>query len=105
MLRSLVGSEMCIRDRSGPFGLIRPGGLVLIATPFTWNEEYTPKEVWLGGYQLKNQAIDSREGLMKQMKVNGFTLVHEEDSVLLIREHRRKYQYILPNLTLWKRNK
>ena len=101
----LPSPKACLNRLSGPFGLIRPGGLVLIATPFTWNEEYTPKEVWLGGYQLKNQAIDSREGLMKQMKVNGFTLVHEEDSVLLIREHRRKYQYILPNLTLWKRNK
>ena len=101
----LPSPKACLNRLSGPFGLIRPGGLVLIATPFTWNEEYTPKEVWLGGYQLKNQAIDSREGLMKQMKGNGFTLVHEEDSVLLIREHRRKYQYILPNLTLWKRDK
>ena len=101
----LPSPKACLNRLSGPFGLIRPGGLVLVATPFTWNEEYTPKEVWLGGYQLNNQVIDSREGLMKHMKGNGFTLVYEEDSVMLIREHRRKYQYILPNITLWKRNK
>jgi len=100
----LPSPKACLNRLGGQFGLIRPGGLVLIASPFTWSEEYTPKEVWLGGYRLGSQTIDSREELIKQMKGNGFTLVHEEDSMLMIREHRRKFQYILPNLTLWKRD-
>ncbi len=30
--------------------LIVPGGLLVITTPYTWLEDYTPKELWLGGH-------------------------------------------------------
>ena len=31
--------------------LIVKGGLLVITTPYTWLEEYTPRELWLGGKQ------------------------------------------------------
>jgi len=29
--------------------IVNKGGVVVIVTPFTWLEEYTPKHLWLGG--------------------------------------------------------
>ena len=33
--------------------LLSPGGQLVIASPFTWLEEYTPPENWLGGYSRR----------------------------------------------------
>ena len=37
-------------------GLLPAGGQLIIATPCTWLEEYTPKAEWLGGSQALGQA-------------------------------------------------
>ena len=29
--------------------IVNKGGVVVIVTPFTWLEEFTPKHLWLGG--------------------------------------------------------
>ncbi|XP_051875016.1 uncharacterized protein LOC127572124 isoform X2 [Pristis pectinata] len=32
-------------------GLVAPGGILVITSPYTWLEEFTPKSLWLGGYK------------------------------------------------------
>lgn len=75
--------------------LVKQGGQLLLATPFTWLEEYTPRDNWIG-------SGDSKEKLQEKLSP-WFQLEYEEDLPFLIREHRRKYQYSISWGTRWRR--
>lgn len=81
--------------------VVKPGGVALLVTPFTWLEEYTPRELWFG-------SKDGQLGihvLEKNMTALGFTKIHDEEMPLVIREHHRKYQYIVSKATGWRKMK
>ncbi len=88
---------------AGPCGLVRPGGLLLLTTPFTWREAHTPKGAWLGGKVEQGKPVWSLDGL-KDILSEHFTLLEEDDVPLIIREHRRKYELIVAAMTIWQRN-
>ncbi|KAL3779907.1 hypothetical protein ACHAWO_004483 [Cyclotella atomus] len=63
-------------------------------------EEYTPKDKWIGGCTYENgSAVDSKQKLREIMERKGFGLIHDEAVPLVIREHARKYQYIISDAT------
>lgn len=81
--------------------IINPnGGVVLLVTPFTWLEQYTPRKNWIVG---DDETNDSLTVLTQRMNALGFQKIHDEDMPLLIREHARKYQYIISKATGWKK--
>jgi 5-histidylcysteine sulfoxide synthase/putative 4-mercaptohistidine N1-methyltranferase len=86
----------------GPRGLVRPGGLLLLTTPFTWREEFTPREAWLGGREVNGRSVSSADALSEELS-GDFELIESTDLPLLIREHRRKYEWIVAASTLWRR--
>ena len=86
----------------GSRGLVRPGGVVVISTPFTWNESFTPKQVWLGGFEDEQGTHWSSDGLKKAMGEQ-FELLESFDMPLMLRTHRRYYQQIIPLVTVWQR--
>jgi putative 4-mercaptohistidine N1-methyltranferase len=79
--------------------LVRTGGYVLITSPYTWMEAYTPLSEWLGG---KADSPDTLQAL-EQILTPDFTLVQQMDMPFLIREHARKYQWSVAEATLWQR--
>eukprot|EP00729_Bicosta_minor_P010778 gene10778-470_t len=84
--------------------IINPGGIAVIATPFSWLDEFTPKEKWLGGYtDAAGNAVRSKDTLQAEMEARGFSKVHEDQFPLIIREHQRKYQYIVSEVTAWQK--
>jgi hypothetical protein len=79
---------------------IKPGGHLVITSPFSWLEQFTDKEHWLGGKDDK----ESREGLIAALTGDGaFQLVEEGAFPFLIREHSRKYQLVYPHLSVFVR--
>lgn len=79
---------------------VKPGGHLVITTPFSWLEQFTDKEKWLGGADGK----DSHAGLVDALTAGGaFELVEEGAIPFLIREHRRKYQLVYPDLSVFVR--
>ena len=80
-------------------GLVKPGGQLLLTTPFTWLEEYTPKEHWIGGIDSDRR---SEEELTKRLS-GEFRLHRRVDLPFLIREHERKYQLGIALGTAWVR--
>jgi 5-histidylcysteine sulfoxide synthase/putative 4-mercaptohistidine N1-methyltranferase len=80
-------------------GLLRAGGLLLITSPYSWLAEYTPREEWIGGGAGEG---GSRESLLALLS-HDFELLRETDEPLLIREHARKFQFIIAHATLWRR--
>jgi putative 4-mercaptohistidine N1-methyltranferase len=82
---------------NGLGSIINKGGVVVLVTPFSWLTEFTPKAKWLGGFYdpVSKERIASKDVLKEMMEDRGFEKIHEEEMPLVIREHQRKYQYIV----------
>ncbi|MBX7208315.1 MAG: methyltransferase domain-containing protein [Verrucomicrobiaceae bacterium] len=72
--------------------LVKPCGQLLLATPCTWLEEFTPREHWPAG--------PTRDWLLARLGEH-FTLDHQTDMPFLIREHARKFQWSVALGTRW----
>ena len=70
--------------------LVKPGGQLLLTTPFTWLEQFTPRSQWLGG--RKEEKIRSADAL-KAILEPDFELQLTRDLPFAIREHQRKFQF------------
>lgn len=80
--------------------LVAPGGQLLLATPFSWLEEFTPRGHWLGGLPESPPSF----GILSEKLAPYFTLEHTTNLPFLIREHSRKYQYGISLGTRWRRH-
>jgi SAM-dependent methyltransferase len=45
-------------------GLVNPAGQLIITSPYTWLEEFTPREHWLGGFERDGRAVSTLDGLL-----------------------------------------
>lgn len=77
-------------------GWIRPGGQLLLTTPCTWLDEYTPRAAWIGG----TAASSTRDALLARLSEH-FTFDLEVDLPFLIREHARKFQWSIAWGSRW----
>jgi 2-polyprenyl-3-methyl-5-hydroxy-6-metoxy-1,4-benzoquinol methylase len=71
--------------------LVVPGGQLAIASPFTWMEQFTPRRQWIPSEQLP--------ALLRPH----FRPTRRHDLPFLIREHRRKYQWCVSEVTTYLR--
>jgi putative 4-mercaptohistidine N1-methyltranferase len=79
------------------------GGLLAIASPYTWLESHTKRENWIGGFKRDGENFTTLDGL-KAMLGKHFRLVGEpQDVPFVIRETRRKFQHTLSEMTFWER--
>lgn len=82
---------------------INPGGVLLIASPYTWLEQHTRREDWVGGYKKDGENFTTLDGL-KALLGGHFRLMQApQDVPFVIRETRRKFQHTLSEVTLWER--
>ncbi len=82
--------------------LVRPGGQLVITSPYTWLEEFTPRENWLGGFACDGAKVTTLDGLRKALDAT-FDLTATKDLPFLIREHGRKFQLSVAQATIWRR--
>ncbi|MDX1680674.1 MAG: putative 4-mercaptohistidine N1-methyltransferase [Akkermansiaceae bacterium] len=75
-------------------GLVKSGGEMVLATPATWLEQYTPSGNWPKG--------QTRDWLVGQLG-DDFELTKELEEPFLIRETARKFQWSRSLVTAWKR--
>jgi putative 4-mercaptohistidine N1-methyltranferase len=80
---------------------LNPGGLLVITSPYSWSEEYTRKEEWLGGYREAGEPVWSLDELKKALAPRFRMLGAPRDLPFVIRETRRKFQHSIAELTVW----
>ena len=80
--------------------LLRPGGQLILVSPYTWLEEYTPKENWIGGFVCAGQQIKTLDGLKRALQTD-FQFASARNLPFLIREHARKFQWSVAEASLW----
>lgn len=82
---------------------LNPGGILLIASPYTWLEEHTRREEWIGGFKKNAENYTTLDGL-KEILGPHFRLIETPvDVPFVIRETKRKFQHSLSEVTLWER--
>jgi 5-histidylcysteine sulfoxide synthase/putative 4-mercaptohistidine N1-methyltranferase len=82
---------------------LNDGGLLVIASPYTWLEEFTHRENWIGGYRKDGEPYTTLDGLRDHLKAH-FTLVAEpHDIEFIIRETGRKFQHSISQVTVWRK--
>jgi putative 4-mercaptohistidine N1-methyltranferase len=122
-LKFEVGDAMDLRDHLGAFdvvlmanlidrlrvpqrclerlpGLVNPGGQLIITSPYTWLEDFTPREHWLGGFERDGRAVSTLDGLRAALEKD-FQLSVTRDLPFLIREHARKFQWSVAQASIW----
>jgi 5-histidylcysteine sulfoxide synthase/putative 4-mercaptohistidine N1-methyltranferase len=80
---------------------INDNGLLVLLSPYTWLEEYTPKENWLGGYIKDNKEVLTLDTLKNELK--GFELQETIDVPFVIKETNRKFQHSVSQMSIWKK--
>jgi len=105
---------------------LRPGGVAVFTSPFTWMQQYTDRSQWLGGGGGAGAAaaaaggdeagaagaakpaaaappqpqLSCAEALRSELEALGFEVRDEGVQPLVIRETKRKYQLILAHRTV-----
>jgi len=78
------------------------GGMLILTSPYTWQEESTPKEKWIGGYKRDGEAVSTLQGL-KEMLGGDFVLIATEDVPFVIQETARKHQHSIAQMSVWQK--
>jgi 5-histidylcysteine sulfoxide synthase/putative 4-mercaptohistidine N1-methyltranferase len=79
------------------------GGILLIASPYTWLEEHTKREEWIGGFKRNAENFTTLDGLKEQLSPHFRLIAAPVDVPFVIRETKRKFQHSLSEVTLWER--
>lgn len=74
--------------------LVKAGGELILATPCTWLEEFTPPENWPSGGTFE---------WLEATLAPSFTLLRQADEPFLIRETARKFQWTTSLVTVWQK--
>jgi 5-histidylcysteine sulfoxide synthase/putative 4-mercaptohistidine N1-methyltranferase len=82
---------------------LNKNGLLVIASPYTWLEEFTKKENWVGGFRKDGEPYTSLEGLKEILQPNFKMLDHPRDIEFITRETARKAQHSISQLTVWQK--
>ncbi len=83
--------------------LVRPGGQLILVSPYSWSRDFTPFPKWLGGYENDGRRYETFVTLTKFLEPD-FNLVRTRDLPFLIREHARKYQWGVSHASVWLRH-
>jgi putative 4-mercaptohistidine N1-methyltranferase len=81
---------------------LRTGGQLILTTPCTWLEDYTPRSHWLGGFEQDGRPVKTLAMLQRVLEPH-FTLARTLDMPFVIREHARKFQWSVAQATVWVR--
>ncbi len=79
------------------------GGLLVLTSPYTWLEEFTPRDRWIGGKKVDGENVTTLAGLHAALEAHFESMGEPRDVPFVIRETARKYQHTLAQMTVWRR--
>ena len=88
---------------SGIHERLSPGGLLILASPYTLLQEFTAREKWIGGFIKDGKPYTTLEGISESLQEHFRPVGEPKDVEFVIRETRRKFQHTLSQITVWER--
>jgi len=80
-------------------------GILVISSPYTWLEEHTEKNRWLGGIKVNGENVTTLDKMKLILKEHFVLLQEPQDVPFVIRETQRKFQHSIAQVTVWQRIK
>jgi len=99
LIDRLYDPRLCLSKISS---LVKAEGVLLMSSPYTWLEDFTPREKWLGGFMKKGRPVETFE-MIKNILKPDFDLLKCCDLPFLIREHHRKFQWSVAQVSIWRK--
>ncbi|WP_233160376.1 5-histidylcysteine sulfoxide synthase [Actinophytocola xanthii] len=87
----------CLRQFIDSTALLRPGGLLVVGSPWSWQPAFTDRQRWIGG------ADQSSEQALRRLLTESFDLVAESNEAGVMRDHRRHYEFFDADVTVWRK--
>lgn len=81
------------------------GGVLMLASPYTWLAEHTPREDWIGGFKKDGESFTTLDGLHLHLEKHFRLIQGPQEVPFVIRETKRKFQHTLSEVTFWERIK
>jgi hypothetical protein len=78
---------------------------LILTSPYTWLEAFTPSDKWVGGIIDNGISVTTPEGIGRALLPIGFSeLRSAEDLRFALKVNDWHYEYTLANVTFWKKN-
>ncbi|MGM0624089.1 MAG: putative 4-mercaptohistidine N1-methyltransferase, partial [Campylobacterota bacterium] len=81
---------------------VNKDGILLLASPYSWDESYTPRQKWLGGFKKDGENYTTFDGI-EQILQEKFELIEREDVTFVIQESSRKFQHSISEVSVWQK--
>ncbi len=75
---------------------LTPNGRLVLTSPYTWLDEFTPRQEWLSG--TGPSPLDRIGAVLEPLGLRRLT---RADVPFLLREHARKFQWSVAELSIW----
>jgi 5-histidylcysteine sulfoxide synthase/putative 4-mercaptohistidine N1-methyltranferase len=82
---------------------IRPGGVLVMASPYSWLEKHTERDHWLGGFKKDGENYPTREALKDHLDAHFELLGEPQKLPFVIRETANTFQHNFTEVTIWRR--
>jgi len=80
---------------------VKKGGILILTSPYTWLDDFTPKENWIGGYIKNGEIVSTINGLENLLKEN-FDKYSVEDVHFLIPDYPPfSHQLTAAQMSVW----
>ncbi|AFJ02533.1 hypothetical protein Q7C_1383 [Methylophaga frappieri] len=84
---------------------LNQGGLLVLASPYTWLEAHTEKTKWLGGFKKDGESFTTLDGLHYILDEHFARIAEPQSIPFVIRETSHKFQHTLSEVTIWERKR
>jgi 2-polyprenyl-3-methyl-5-hydroxy-6-metoxy-1,4-benzoquinol methylase len=91
----------CLAQFTDDDRLLRPGGMLAVACPWSWLPEYSDSRRWLGSPE---ERVNSEGALKSLLSGRGFALADEVNLDGVLRQNAREYDYFDAHVTVWIKN-
>jgi 5-histidylcysteine sulfoxide synthase/putative 4-mercaptohistidine N1-methyltranferase len=82
---------------------IHQGGLLILTSPYTWLEEYTSRDKWIGGFRKDGENLATLQALGEILSPHFESVAEPRDIPFVLRETSRKFQHTVAQMTVWER--
>jgi len=82
--------------------VLKPEGLLIITSTYSWMEAFTPKENWVGGYLKEGEEVSGYKGLQEILRKKFIEIKKPKDLHFIIRQNEREYIHSIAQITFWK---
>ena len=82
---------------------LNPKGVLILTSPYSWEESSTQKSLWLGGYQDTDGTPVYTLDTLEKILLPHFECIETLDVPFVIRESARKFQHTISQMSVWRK--